>query len=452
MKLIEKGGLATDVVSRDVSPETVNTNAGAYTRVGWIIVLFGFVGFMLWATLAPLDKGVPMSGFVAKESNRKAVQHLIGGTVDEILVREGERVKAGQVLVRMNSVQAKSQADVSNAQYFASRAAEARLIAERDGLSSVPFPKALEAHRAHPGVIENVALQSQLFASRRDALRSELSALAESVEGIKMQIEGTKLSLASKKEQAAILKEQLTNIRELARDGYVPRARQLDLERTLAQLMGSMAEDSGNIGRAQRQVAELTLRRAQRTQEFQKEVRTQLAEVQREANALEGRLAAENYALQNVEVKAPADGVVMDMEVFTRGGVVGPGFRMMDVVPTADAMVVEGQLPINLVDKVHPGLPVDLIFSAFNQSTTPHIAGEVSTVSADRLLDEKTGMPYYKVSVRVTPEGLKKLNDLKLQVRPGMPVDLFVKTGERTMMNYLLKPLFDRATSSMSEE
>lgn len=452
MKLIEKGGLATDVVSHDVTPETVNTNPGAYTRMGWIIVLVGFVGFMLWATLAPLDKGVPMSGFVAKESNRKAVQHLIGGTVDEILVREGERVKAGQVLVRMNSVQAKSQADVSYAQYFAARSAEARLIAERDGQSSVPFPKALEKYRSHPGVIENVALQSQLFTSRRDALRSELSALEQSVEGIKLQIEGTKLSLESKKEQAAILKEQLANIRELAKDGYVPRARQLDLERTLAQLMGSMAEDSGNIGRSQRQVAELSMRRALRTQEFQKEVRTQLSDVQREANALEGRLSAENYALENVEVKAPASGVVMDMEVFTRGGVVGPGFRMMDVVPTEDAMVVEGQLPINLVDKVHPGLPVDLIFSAFNQSTTPKIEGEVKTVSADRLLDEHSGMPYYKVSVRVTPAGLKKINDLSLQVRPGMPVELFVKTGERTMMNYLLKPLFDRASSSMTEE
>ena len=174
--------------------------------------------------------------------------------------------------------------------------------------------------------------------------------------------------------------------------------------------------------------------------------------MQKEAAALEGRMSAETYALENVEVKAPVTGVVMDMEVFTRGGVVGPGFRMMDVVPTADALVVEGQLPINLVDKVHPGLPVEIMFSAFNQSTTPHIPGEVVTVSADRLIDEHSGMPYYLVKVRVTPEGVKMLSDLKLQVRPGMPADLFVKTGERTMMNYLLKPLFDRATSSMSEE
>lgn len=452
MKLIEKDSLATDVVVKDISPDTVNTNDTGYRKIGWLIVLFGFVGFLLWASLAPLDKGVPMSGFVAKESNRKQVQHLIGGTVDDILVREGDRVKAGQTLVRMNAVQAKAQSDVTSAQYFAARAAEARLIAERDGMASVPFPPALQAYKNDPRVIENMALQRQLFTSRKDALRSELSALDESISGLKMQIAGMQASRVTKKEQLAILKEQLDNIRELAKDGYVPRARQLDLERTYSQLSGASSEEIGNIGRAQSQIAELSMRRSHRMQEFQSEVRSQLADVQKEAGALAGRMSAEDYALANVEVKAPVDGVVMDVEVFTRGGVVAPGARLMDVVPSADALVVEGQLPINLVDKVHKGLPVDLIFSAFNQSTTPHIPGEVTNVSADRLIDEKTGNAYYKVNVRVTPEGLKKLAELKLQVRPGMPVDLFVKTGERTMMNYLLKPLFDRATVSLSEE
>ena len=452
MKLIEKDSLATDVLAREVSPQTVNTNDAGYRKVGWIIVLVGFVGFLLWASLAPLDKGVPMSGHVAKESNRKQVQHLTGGTVEDILVREGDKVKAGQVLVRMNAVRAKAESDVTQAQYFAARTAEARLIAERDGLASVPFPAELEPYKNDPRVIENMALQRQLFASRKDALRSELSSIEETIAGLKIQISGMQASRESKKEQLAILKEQLDNMRELAKDGYVPRARQLDLERTYSQLSGAASEEIGNIGRTQRQIAELTLRRSQRLQEFQAEVRTQLAEVQKEADAFGGRMTASDYELANVEVKAPVDGVVMDVEVFTRGGVVPAGFRMMDVVPTADALVVEGQLPINLVDKVHPGLPVDLIFSAFNQSTTPHIPGEVTNVSADRLIDEKTGNPYFKVNVRVTPEGLKKLNALNLQVRPGMPVELFVKTGERTMMNYLLKPLFDRVSVSLSEE
>jgi protease secretion system membrane fusion protein len=153
-----------------------------------------------------------------------------------------------------------------------------------------------------------------------------------------------------------------------------------------------------------------------------------------------------------VDVRAPADGVVVGLAVFTNGGVVPPGFKMMDIVPSGDALVVEGQLPVNLVDKVQPGLPTELIFSAFNMNKTPHIEGEVVQVSADRSVDEQSGMPYYKVRVKVTPEGARKIAAHKLNIIPGMPVDLFVKTGERTMMNYLLKPIIDRAQSAIGED
>lgn len=452
MKLLDKNALATDVISHDVSPLTVNTDASAYSRIGWIIVIVGVLGFLLWASIAPLDKGVPMVAAVAKESNRQAVQHLSGGTIDEILVKEGDMVKAGQVLVRMNSIQAKSQAEVTRVQYFNARAVEARLIAERDGKSSVTFPAALESAKADARVAQNVSLQTQLFNSRRSALQSELSSIDESIAGIKYQLAGTQASRDSKKEQLAILKEQLDNMRDLAKEGFVPRSRLLDLERTYSQINGSLAEDIGAIGRGTRQIAELGLKRTQRAQEFQREVRSQLSDVQKEADALGSRMSAEAFMVENVDVKSPVDGVVIGMNVFTRGGVVQPGFRMMDVVPTADAMVIEGQLPVNLVDKVHAGLPVDFIFSAFNVNSTPHIPGVVTTVSADRLMDEKTGMPYYKVHAKVTPEGLKLIAQNNLQVRPGMPVELFVKTGERTMMSYLLKPLFDRAKMSMTED
>ena len=451
MKLVDKG-LASDVVTHDVSPLTVNTDAGAYIRLGWIIVLLGVVGFLLWASLAPLDKGVPMSGSVARESNRKAVQHLSGGTVEEILVREGDPVKAGQVLVRMNSVSANSQADITRVQYFTARAVEARLLAERDGKDSPAFPAALEPVRSDPRVAQNVSLQQQLFASRRAALASELGALDQGIAGVRSQAAGLAASRDSKQQQLAILDEQLANLRELSKDGFVPRSRLLDLERSHAQTRGALAEDIGNIGRAQRQAGELGLRRSQRMQEFQRDVRSQLSDVQKEAGALGSRMKAEELTVQNVDIKAPVDGVVMDVNVFTRGGVVAPGFKLMDVVPTADALVVEGQLPVNLVDKVHPGLPVQLIFAAFNTSSTPQIDGEITTVSADRLADEKSGMPYYRVSARVTPAGLKMIAKNKMEVRPGMPVELFVKTGERTMMSYLLKPLFDRAKTSMTED
>ena len=452
MKLIAKKELATDVITHDVSPLTVHTDASGYSRLGWIVVIAGFVGFALWAFLAPLDKGVPMEGSVAKESNRKAVQHLSGGTIDDILVKDGDTVKAGQVVVRMNGISADSQAQVTRIQYFTARAVEARLVAERDGKSSVTFPHALESAKADPRVAQTVSLQNQLFSSRRSALQSELAAIDESIAGIKMQVAGTEASRDSKKEQITILKEQLGNMRDLAKEGYVARSRLLDLERSYSQTSGALAEDVGNIGRAKRQIAELGLKRSQRLSEFQREVRTQLSDVQKEADALNSRMTAEEFIVQNVDVKAPVDGVVLGMAVFTKGGVIPAGFKLMDIVPTGDALVVEGQLPVNLVDKVHPGLPVQLIFSAFNVNKTPEIPGEVSTVSADRFTDEKTGMPFYKVSAKPTAAGVKMMADNKMQVRPGMPVNLFVKTGERTMMSYLLKPIFDRAKTSMTEE
>jgi protease secretion system membrane fusion protein len=239
-------------------------------------------------------------------------------------------------------------------------------------------------------------------------------------------------------------------MRDLAKDGYVARNRLLDLERIYAQLNGAISEDIGNIGRTQRQIAEQSLRRIQRQQEYQKEVRTQLAEAQREAEALGNRLTAQDFELSNVLLKAPVDGIVVGLNVFTKGAVIGPGQKLMDIVPSEDPLIVEGQLPVNLIDKVHPDLKVELIFSAFNQNKTPHVSGVVTQVSADRLVDERTGVPYYKMKAKVAPEGMKIIRDL--QVRPGMPVELFVKTGERTMMSYLFKPVFDRAKTSLTEE
>ncbi|QJE00711.1 HlyD family type I secretion periplasmic adaptor subunit [Massilia forsythiae] len=450
MKLITTK--AQDVVSHDVAPLEVNTDARSYARMGWLIVLLGVGGFLLWALLAPLDKGVPMGGTVAKESNRQAVQHQSGGTIQQILVRDGDVVKAGQVLVRMNPIVARSAVEMTDSQYLSARATEARLMAERDGARSIKFPAELEQRRNEPRAAEMMSLQTGLLASRQASLQNELGGVDESIAGLKVQIKGLQESRDSKKEQVNILKEQLSGMRDLAKEGYIARNRLLDLERTFAQLSGSISEDIGNIGRAQRQVTELTLRKSQRVQDYQKEVRTQLTDVQREAEAQQARLQAQNFELSNVEVKSPADGTVVGLAVFTPGGVVPAGFKMMDIVPSDDPLVVEGQLPVNLIDRVHPGLKTELIFSAFNANRTPHIPGVVEQVAADRTVDERTGASFYKVRVKVTPEGQKMVASHKMDIRSGMPVELFVKTGERTMMNYLLKPVLDRARSSLSEE
>jgi protease secretion system membrane fusion protein len=450
MKLLKND--VAEVISHDVTPLEVNTDARKFSRLGWLIVLLGFGGFLLWGLFAPLDKGVPLSGTVAKESNRKAIQHQTGGTIKEILVKDGDVVKQGQVLVRMNGILAKSAFETTDAQYMTARAAEARLTAERDGLKSIKFPADLEQHRNDPRVADLMALQSQLLTSRQMSLQNELGSVDENIAGLKEQIRGLEESRDSKKTQMGFLKEQLAGMRDLAKEGYVARNRLLDLERTYAQLSGAVSEDIGNIARARRQVLEMGLRKAQRMQDYQKEVRTQLSDTEREAEALSARLEGQKFEVDNVEVKSPVSGTVTSLAVFTQGGVVQPGFKMMEIVPTDDPMVVEGNLAVNLVDRVHPGLKTELIFSAFNANKTPHIPGEVEQVAADRSLDERTGAPYYKVRVRVTPEGQKLIAQHKLDVRPGMPVELFVKTGERTMMNYLLKPIFDRAKSSLTEE
>ncbi len=450
--LISKKNDATEVIAHDVTPLTVNTDASAYTKIGWLVVLVGFCGSLLWAMFAPLDKGVPMSGTVAKEGNRKAVQHANGGTIDDILVHDGDVVQAGQVLVRMNRVNTSSQLETARAQYFTARGNEARLLAERDGLSTVAFPPALEKYKNDPRATTSVALQSALFSSRRLALQSELGAIDENIAGIKQQLTGLEESRDSKKVQLGILKEQLDNMRDLAKEGYVPRSRLLDMERTYAQVNGAISEDIGNIGRSQRQVMELTLRKTQRIQETQKDVRSQLADTQREAEGLASRLDSLEYEVGNAEVKSPVNGVVVGSNVFTRGGVIGPGVKMMEIVPSADPFVVEGQLAVNLIDRVHKGLPVELMFAAFNVNSTPHIPGIVTQVSADRTVDERTGQPYYKVRAVVSPEGVKLIAQHKLDIQPGMPVEMFVKTGERTMMSYLLKPVFDRSKTAMTEE
>ncbi|MBX3629536.1 MAG: HlyD family type I secretion periplasmic adaptor subunit [Nitrosomonas sp.] len=428
----------------------VDTDETAHSRLGWWIVLAGVGGFMLWAFLAPLDKGVPLTGTVTVDTNRKAVQHRTGGIIDQIYVKESDQVKAGQVLVRMNDVQINAQTEITRTQLITARAVKARLLAERDGKNPIEYPADLLAMQRDPRVQNTILTQNQLFHSRQLAMEHELAAIDENIAGLALQLQGLEASQISKKQQIEFLREQLTSLRELSTEGFVPRNRVLDLERTHVQLAGEISTETGNIGRIQRQISELKQRRIQRLQEHQKEVRQQLSDIQREADALHSQLISHQFELDNVLVKAPTDGIVVGINVFTEGGVIAPGFRLMDIVPSDDPLMITGQVPVHLIDKIHPGLPVDLIFSAFNQNKTPNIPGEVMQVSADRLTDERTGEPYYQLKAKVTPEGMALLTHH--QVRAGMPVDIFVKTGERSLMNYLFKPILDRLHASMSEE
>ncbi|WP_228709910.1 HlyD family type I secretion periplasmic adaptor subunit [Raoultella terrigena] len=420
-----------------------------YLRWGLWLVIVGFGGFLCWASFAPLDRGVPVSGSVVVTGNRKAVQHPGGGVIAQLRVHDGEKVQAGQVLVVMNTVTTQTRRDALQSQLRSLQLQMARWAAERTGESEIVLLPELAAVREEPEVVEQLALQRQLLINRRAALRSELGAIDEGVAGTQALLSGMQSLLSSKQQQKRLLNEQLSGIRGLAAKGYVARNQLLSMEGELASVEGEISQTYGSIGRLQRQAIELRLQAQQRRDEYAKEVNTQLADGQAQIAALKNQLEKAQADLQDTQIRAPVAGTVVGMAVFTEGGVIQAGQQLMEIVPEDSPMEVEARVPVELIDKVHQALPVELLFSAFDQSTTPRVAGEVTMVGADRLVDEQTGKPYYALRVKVTREGMDKLQGLT--IRPGMPVEGFIRTGERSLMNYLLKPLTDRLHLALTE-
>jgi membrane fusion protein, protease secretion system len=427
----------------------VDLNDARPRRWGWWLLVVGFGGFMLWALLAPLDAGVSAPGTVVVVGNRKAVQPLVAGKIAAVLVKDGDEVKAGQTLVRLDDTQSRSQLDISQGQWLTSLATEARMVAERAGRSTPDFPAALLNEKSDPRASTAMALQTQLLATRRGALNSELSAMAENIRGLELQTQGTEASRRAKQEQLNLLNDMIKNQRALADEGFLPRNRVLEQERAAAGIAGAMAEDLGTIGRNRQSMAEIKTRMATRQQEVRKEVETLLADTQRDASTLKSRLEALQFDVANTDIKAPSEGVVMGLTVNTVGGVVAAGSPMMEIVPKNEALRIEAQILPHLIDKVKPGLEVDILFSAFNQATTPRIAGKIVQVSADVLIEPKQNTPYFKAMVEVTTQGLLKMKGH--DIRAGMPVEVFVRTGERTAMNYFIKPLLDRTNRALTE-
>ena len=427
----------------------IDLNDARPRRWGWLLVLAGFGGFMAWAAWAPLDAGVASPGTVVVSGNRKAVQPMVGGKIAELKAKDGDVVKAGQVLVRLDGTQAKSQLDVARGQWFTTTAVEARLIAERTGRAQIQFPDDLRNEKSDPRAANAMALQGELFATRRRSLESDINVLRESIRGLEAQLQGIEESSRARRDQARLLGEEIERQRDLVKDGFLARNRLSEQERALAAVMGAIAEDAGNLGRTRQQIAELRARMLSREQDYRKEVESQLTEVQRDSAALTSRLQALEFELVNMEIKSPADGIVVGLAVHTIGGVVATGAPMMEVVPSDEPLKVDAQIAPHLIDKVKPGLDVDILFPAFQQATTPHIPGRVVQVSADVLLEPKQGIPYFKATIEVTPEGMKQLRHH--QIRAGMPAEVFVRTGERTMLNYLTKPLLDRMNRALTE-
>ncbi|BEM76860.1 metalloprotease secretion protein [Serratia marcescens] len=436
--------------SQDPYAEEIPQDERRFTRLGWLVVGIGLFGFFIWAAFAPLDKGVASPGSVIVSGNRKTVQAPAGGIIKSILVKEGDRVKAGEMLVQLSQVQAQAQVDSFRVQYYTTLATEGRLLAERDGASQITFSPELLKAKEQPRVGEIIALQTQLFSSRRLGLNSEIDGYKQSMDGVRFQLKGLQDSQANKSIQLSTLREQMNGMKQLATDGYIPRNRYLEVQRQFAEVNGSIDETQGRIGQLQKQLLESRQRIDQRFADYQREVRTQLAQTQMDANEFRNKLEMANFDLGNTAIVSPVDGTVVGLNVFTLGGVVGAGDHLMDIVPSQATLVVDSRLKVDLVDKVYDGLPVDLMFTAFNQNRTPKIPGTVTLISADRLVDKTNGEPYYQMQVTVTPEGMKMLNGD--DIKAGMPVEVFVKTGSRSLLSYLFKPILDRAHTSLTEE
>lgn len=425
-----------------------------FTRAGWLLTLVGAGSFFLWASLAPLDQGIAVQGTVVVSGKRKAVQSLDSGVVSRILVTEGQAVKEGEPLFRLDQTQVEADVQSLRAQYRLAWASLARWQSERDNLSEVNFPAELIAagHGQDPDPRLAMVLegQRQLFSSRRQALAREQAGLQASIEGAGAQLAGMRRARSDLLAQADSLRQQLSNLQPLAQNGFIPRNRLLEYERQLSQVQQEMAQNAGETGRIEQGIVESRLRLQQQREEYQKEVRTHWADAQVKTLTLEQQLASAGFSLQHSEILAPADGIAVNLGVHTEGAVVRAGQTLLEVVPQGTRLEVEGRLPVNLIDKVGSHLPVDILFTAFNQNSTPRVTGEVSLISADQLEDEKTGQPYYVLRTSVSDAVMEKLNGLV--IKPGMPAEMFVRTGERSLLNYLFKPLLDRAGSALTEE
>lgn len=431
-------------------PTRPNSDYAEAVRLGLRILVFGLGGFLLWATLAPLDEGVPAQGTLAVDSKRKRIDHMLGGLVEKILVREGQRVNEGDELVVLNETQTRATLNATQNQWYTAVATQARLEAERDS-RQIRFPATLKAASASdPDARVAMDNQHSLLQSRRTALEGELRIIRESVKGLEDQLASLNQMRTGRERQVELFNTQLEKFQRLNRQGFVSQNQLLELERQLSEIQSKQSEDLANIGGINARLAEFRMRSSQRLIEHRREVETQLAEVQKEATTLAERLTAISDSHARLTIRAPVAGTVVDVAVHTVGGVVKPGDRLMDIVPNDDQLVVEAQLPPQYIDRVRPGLAADVHFDAYvSLMARPVLSGEVVMVSADILTDPRSGAAFYTLKVSIPGSQLAKLGDVRLH--PGMQGTVMVKTGERTFLSYLLRPLLKRFMSALSE-
>jgi HlyD family secretion protein len=414
---------------------------------GTLIVLFGGVGG--WAATTELAGAVIAPGTVVVESNVKKVQHPTGGIVGEILVKEGSWVEAGQVVIRLDATLTRATLGIVQSQLDELVAKHARLLVERDGSEAITFPDELTRRRGILTVDAAIAGEQRLFESRRDARIGQKAQLRERIAQINEEIGGLAAQQAAKEKEIRFVGEELSGVADLYKRNLVTIVRYMQLQRDQAKLEGERGQFTAEIARARGRIVEMELQILQLDQDFRTEVLRDLRDAQAKIAELKERLTAAEDQLARVEIRAPQSGIVHQLAIHTVGGVIGHGETLMLVVPNEDVLLVEAKVAAPEIDQVTLGTRAAVRIVAGNQRTSPNLEGVITHVSADLTRDQQTNQTYYIVRLSLPPEELRNLGDLNLV--PGMSAEVFVQTGERTPLEYLLKPLREQIARTFRE-
>lgn len=430
-------------------PVILNTNDWPIRIIGYTI-LFVMIGiFGTWSYIAPISSSALAPGTVAVESHRKTIQHLEGGIVGQIKVRDGDLVNAGDPLLALDDTQVKVQIKILRGQFITAAALNARLSAERAGAESITFPSELKALN-DARVQEATAGQMQIFIARRSSHRGELELLRQRVMQLGLKVKGLRTQQESKRQLLKSYAEEIKDLNELLADGFADKQRLRELQRNHTQTNSEIAGLTTEIASTKMQQGETKLQILQTERKFQEEIATQLAEVNAEWFSINEQLVVAEDKVQRSIIYAPVKGVVLGMSTHTEGGVILAGSPILDIVPEGEELIINAKVSPIDIDQIQVGTTAEIRFSAFSSKTTPVMEGRVKTISADSLLDEVTGLQYYLATITLTEDSSERLGDLVLI--PGMPAEVLISTGKRTLFEYLMQPLSDAFARSFTEE
>jgi len=413
-----------------------------------IVLFFGVLG--TWAALAPLESAAIASGTVSVDTNRKTIQHLEGGIVGAILVRDGDVVRRGQVLIRLDVTRPLATRDLLNGRRLAAQALEARLIAERDGRGEIEFPDTLVGQASERKVIETIAGQINIFRARQKAIAGQVKIQEQRIAQISEEIGGLKGQIRSEDMQERLIRSEIADVKVLLEKGLARKPRLLALQRRLAEIEGSRSRNRAAIARARQSIGETRTRISEIGTRLLNEVVAELREVQAELFDLAERIRAAEDVLGRTDIRAPLAGTVVSLQVHTLGGVIAPGAALMDIVPSGVKLVIEAKVDPIDIDVVHVGLEAQVRLTAFSLRNAKPVAGRVTSVSADRLIDERTGQAYYRARIELTEDPAKVFEGATLY--PGMPAEVMIVTGSRSALGYIFNPISSSLNRAFREQ